>query len=140
MTLIFRTLITLCAFAAIAGARAADQAQFEPAVSTLTGRILSEYVMVPGREMSKGVALWLDPAITIEGNPDSRKNKRSLRDVRKILLKAASPDLDLAAYAGQTVNVEGLLFREYADIYHTDVTMQVSRVAAQDADSDPFGD
>ena len=140
MKLILRTMIVLCAFAALASARAADQAQFEPAVSTLTGRIMGEYVMVPGREMSKGVALWLDPAITIESNPDSKRGKRAMRDVRKILLKPASPDLDLDAYAGQTVTVEGLLFREHADIYHTEVTMQVARVVEPAADSDPSGD
>ncbi len=136
---LFRLLATILAFAAFCSVSAAEPPRFEPAVSTLTGRVMGEYVMVPGREMSKGVALLLDPAITIEGNPDSRSNRRAMRNVRKILLEPASDDLDLWSIAGETVTLEGVLFREHVDIFHSDVTMRVHKVIADQSGDETSG-
>jgi hypothetical protein len=128
--------LVFCAFTMKAAAD--DKFYFEPADVTISGLLLSNYVMFGSGEMIKGHILHLKQPISIAGNGDSStaRNRRTVRNVNQILLEFSDgePSDELA---GANVELSGKLYNKLSDPHHTKVTMIVEKISIV---SEPEGD
>ena len=111
-----------------------DSVTFEPAVATLSGTLLGNYVMLGSGQMLKGHVLYLNPSITINGNSESqnRKNRKTRDNIDRILLEIAE-DLVSDDLMGASVSVSGALYYRPSDPHHTEILMIVDAIDVIDS-------
>ena len=122
------SMVAALAFKAItfSAAYAEEPAVFDTPGTSLTGKLLRNYVMLGSGEMLKGNILYLEEPISIEGNPESEKraNKKKVKNVQQILV-SFEPEIELSDdIMGDTVLLTGRLFNEPSDAHHTKVLMK----------------
>jgi len=117
--------------------KAQDQISFDRPDTELTGRLLGSFVMLGSGEMLEGSILYLEEPISIAGNEnsDDRRNRKSVKNVDKVLLnfEGEEPTDDML---GGNVLITGRLVNEPSDPFHTEVLMLVTDAVLIEASGD----
>lgn len=110
---------------AVTSSSAEEAKQFDIPETSLTGKLLRNYVMLGSGEMLKGNILYLEEPITINGNPDSqsRPNRKTVRNIQQILVEFASEE-PADEVLGDIVLLTGRLLNEPSGPHHTKILMK----------------